>query len=63
MSMKGKEIARELIGVLRPTILLPAMRIRASVDNVAFTTIKVVYPMLVDLGCYSHTINHVREHC
>ena len=34
---------------------------RASVNNVALTTLKVVYPKLVEVGCYSHTINHVGE--
>ena len=66
-SMKGEEIARELISVLSATygigsgFLLAAMRDRASVNNVALATLKVVYPMLVDIGCYSHTINHVGE--
>ena len=36
--------------------LQAAMRDRASVNNVALTTLK-----LVDIGCYSHTINHVGE--
>ena len=30
-------------------------------NNVALTTVKIVYPMLIDVGCYSHTINHVGE--
>lgn len=67
-SMKGEEIARELISILSvtygigPTFLLAAMRDRASVNNVALTTLKIVYPMLVDVGCYSHTIDHVGDH-
>ena len=66
-SMKGEEIASELINVLSATYgissgyLLAAMRDRASVNNVALRTLKVVYPQLVDVGCYSHTVNHVGE--
>lgn len=66
-SMKGEEIASELISVLSATygigseFLLAAMRDRASVSNVALSTLKVVYPQLVDVGCYSHTTNHVGE--
>jgi hypothetical protein len=63
-SMKGEEIAREPISVLSATygigsgFLLAAMRDGASVNNVALSTLKVV---LVDVGCYPHTINHVGE--
>ena len=65
-SMKGEEIARELITVLSATYgiasgFLGAMKDRASVNNVALTTLKVVYPKLVDVGCYSHTINRIGE--
>ena len=66
-SMKGEEIVRELISILSasygigPTFLLAAMRNEASVNNVALTTVKIVYPMLIDVGCYSHTINQVGE--
>ena len=66
-SMKGEEIASELISVLSVSygigsgFLLAAVRDRASVNNVALTTLKVVYPVLVDIGCYSHTLNHVGE--
>ena len=38
--------------------LLGTMRDRASVNNVAMQT---VYPSVVDIGCFSHTLNHVGE--
>ena len=66
-SMTGEEIARELIHVLsinysvNPNSLLAAMRDRASVNNVAMRTLKVVYPTLVDAGCFSHAINLAGE--
>lgn len=67
-SMTGEELARELITVLSinysvsPTSLLAAMRDRASVNNVALRTLKVVYPLVVDVGCFLHTINLAGEH-
>ena len=67
-SLTGEEIARELINVLLVTYsihsnnLLAAMRDRASTNNVAMNTLKIVYPSIVDVGCFSHTIDHVGSH-
>ena len=64
-SLTGEEIARELITVLsvtysiHPSNLLAAMRDRASTNNVAMRTLTVIYPNVVDIGCFSHTIDHV----
>ena len=66
-SMTGEEIARELINVLSVEYsisserVLAAMRDRASSNGVAIRTLKVVYPNMVDIGCYSHTIDLVGE--
>ena len=66
-SMSGEEITRELISILsvmygvRSYLLLAAMRDRASVNNLAMQTVRVVYPSLVDIGCFSHTIDHVGD--
>lgn len=66
-SLTGEEIARELINILsgmygiRSNSLLGAMRDRASTNNVAMQTLKVVYPSIVDIGCFSHTIDHVGD--
>ena len=38
------------------------MRDRSTVNNVAVRTLKIVYPQLIDIGCLSHTIDHVGEH-
>ena len=35
------------------------MRDWASTNNVAMQTTKVVYPNLIDIGCYSHMIDQV----
>ena len=66
-SMTGEEIARELVNALSVEYgigvnrLLAAMHDRASANTVAMTTIKVLYPNLLDIGCYSHTLDHVGE--
>ena len=66
-SMTGQEIARELISILSVTygvhshLLLASTRDRASVNNLVMQTVNVVYPQLIDIGCYSHTLNHVGE--
>ena len=36
-------------------LLLASMRDRALVNNLAMQTVNVVYPLLMDIGCYSHT--------
>ena len=42
-------------------LIVAAMRDRASVNDVAMRTIKVVYNELLDVGCFSHTLNQVGE--
>ena len=37
------------------------MQDRASINNVAMATVKVLYPDVFDVGCFSHTIDHVGE--
>ena len=32
---------------------------RASVNGVAMKTLKVIYPNVLDVGCFSHTLDHV----
>ena len=66
-SMSGEEVARELISCLsalfgiQPDQIVGSMRDRASVNNVAISTLKIVYPYLLDVGCFSHTLDHVGE--
>ena len=67
-SMSGEEIARELINVLSVNYsidssrLLACMRHRASTNSVAVRTLKIVYPRLLDVGCFSHTLDRVGEY-
>ena len=64
-SITGEELAREILGVLCREFklsteqVLAAMRDRASVNNVAIRHIKVMFPNLLDIGCYSHTLDLV----
>ena len=63
----GEEIARELINILSVTLgiqshlVLAAMRDRASVNNLAMRTVKVIYPNILDVGCFPHTLDIVGE--
>ena len=63
-SMNGYEIACELVSVLQvqydvaPRSLVAAMHDRAAVNSVAMTYVRVMYPSLLDIGCFSHTLNN-----
>ena len=66
-TMTGEEIAQQIIVILSTefeisfNLIVTAMRDRASVNDVAMRTIKVVYNELLDVGCFSHTLNHEGE--
>ena len=59
----GDELARELLAVLSTelgvakTKLLACMRDRASVNGKAMRSVAVLYPNVMDIGCFSHTLN------
>jgi len=67
-SLTGEEVARLLIAALSTELGIPTasvvavMRDRASVNDVAVRTLSVVYNQMVDVGCFSHTLDHVGEH-
>ena len=67
-SMTGEEVARELIVVLStgfgigPDKLIASMRDRAAVNGAAMRTVKVLYPRILDAGCFSHTIDNCGHH-
>ena len=67
-SVTGEELARELISVLSVNygistqLLLAAMKDRVAVNKTAIRTLKVVYPNLLSIGCFSHAIDRVGEH-
>ena len=65
--MNGEELAHQLLSTLSvdfsipPSSLLAAARDGASVNNVAIRHLRILYPNLVDIGCFSHTLDHVGE--
>ena len=67
-SLTGEEVARQLIVSLttelgiESDLLIAALRDRASVNNVAIRTLSIVFPEVLDIGCFSHTLDHVGEH-
>ena len=67
-SLTGKEVARQLILSLttelgiESDLLIAAMRDYASVNNVAIRTLSIVIPKVLDIVCFSHTLDHVGEH-
>ena len=66
-TMTGKEIAQPIIVILSTefgissNLIVAAMHDRASVNDMAMRTIKDVYHELLDVGRFSHTLNHVGE--
>lgn len=41
--------------------LIGAMHDRASVNSVAMQTVKILYPCVLDIGCFSHTLDIVGD--
>lgn len=67
-SMSGEEIARELISVLSTSYsidsskVIACMRDGAAANGVAVRTLSILYPKLMDIKCFSHTLDRVGEH-
>ena len=65
---KSMTVARQLIPVLQMECQVPSnalvatMHDRASVNTVAMTILHVVFPGLLDIGCFSHTIDNAGNH-
>ena len=66
-SLCGEEIAREIIYVLSVEYgvmsqqILAVMHDCASTNTVAMHTLSVLYPMALDIGCFSHTLDRVGD--
>ena len=66
-SMSGEEIAREIVNSLSvmysisSNLVVAMMHDRAACNGVALRTLKVVFPTIVDIGCFSHTLDLVGE--
>ena len=67
-SLKGDELAREIITVLaqqynvQNSSFCAAMRDGASVNGAAMRTVKVVFPKVVDVRCFPHAIDGIGSH-
>ena len=67
-SLSRQAIARELISVLPTSYsidssrLLTCMRDEAATNGVAVRTLNVLYPKMMDVKCFSHTLDRVGEH-
>ena len=66
-SMTREEIAIEIIGSLSvqygitSNLVVGMMHDRAACNGVALRTLKVVFPTIVDVGCFSHTLDLVGD--
>jgi len=53
--MTGQEIARELISILLVNYGINSMKLLACIHDLAAAN-GVVFPTVVDIGCYPHTL-------
>ena len=66
-SLTSEEVARLFVETLSTELGIPshliiaATRDRAAVNSVAMRTVRVLYNRLFDVGCISHTLDHVGE--
>ena len=64
-SLPGEELARELLTALSTEVgiggrqFLAAMHDRASINGVAMHTLSIMYPVVMDIGCFLHTLDLV----
>ena len=67
-SLKANELAQCLIHSLaaeysiHPGVLLAAMKDGATVNHAALEQVKFFFPQLLDIRCFSHTIDNVGKH-
>ena len=67
-SLKANELAQCLIQSLavqysiRPGVLLAAMKDEAAVNHAPLEQVKFFFPQLLDITCFSHTIENVGKH-
>ena len=67
-SLKAEELAQCLIQALaveyaiQPGALLAAMKDGASVNQAALQQVRFFFPQLLDVTCFSHTIDNVGKH-
>ena len=42
--------------------VIPGMHDRASINYVAMRIVSILYNQIIDIGCFSHTLDLVGEH-
>ena len=63
--LTGENVAHLLVESLSTELEIPShliiatMHDRASVNSIAMRTVSVVYHRIFDVGCLSHTLDHV----
>lgn len=66
-SMNGEEMVRQLLNVLAKEynvssdMVIATGRDRASENEAAVRTVGVMYPKILYVGCFSHTLNYVEQ--
>ena len=66
-SITGEECARQLVTAISTEfsisseLLVAAIRDRARVNDVAMRTISVIYNNMMDVKCFSHTLDRVGD--
>ena len=66
-SITGEECARQLVIAIStelsisPELLVAAMRDMARVNDVAMRTLSVIYNNVMDVKCFSHTLDRVGD--
>ena len=66
--MTGEAVARQIITALSielgiaSYLVVASMRDCASVNEVAMRTVSILYNQIIDVGCYTHSLDHVGEH-
>ena len=62
-----RSVAQQIVSIMsqelgiRSSLVVAVSRDRAAVNDDAMRTVKVVYSSLLDIGCFSHTLNHAGE--
>ena len=66
--MTGNQVAAELNEVISTTLqinsnhVVATMRHGTSVNGAAMKIFEIIYPHLIDITCFSHTIDRVGEY-
>ena len=66
-AVTGEEVDRQVFTVISTELSVPGERViaamsdRASLNNVAMCTLSIIYHNIVDVGCFSHTLDNAKN--